>query len=658
MQDKRYDSLENFFRKGAQKYEFEFEEKDWRKMEAKLDAPGRHRPNKWLDFLKKFFILLGIISVTWFGYYYLNSTSAELPKVKETATAQPKANDASIENEGTEAANQSSQNDNGPLDTDNAASQRKGADNNPKSNLDDNRSIGFDSNDATRQVPDGETKEVGQQPSTQLHAPSATIETAANQHNNDLFDNSDSAASQQIGTDNNPKSSLDNNQQIGIDNDDASQKVSEGEAKEVGQQPSIPFDPPAPTPETVGNQKIDMDARSDLSEVTNANGNPIIEDPSTSANPEIRKGIKTDLKGNPLETGNVISSSRKNDNNAKVPAESKPVVTGAKKANAQDEVTDNEREHIKDVEINGKRSENRVVEASTKSPGIKLSNSANQTSLPKSKELLASDEESAGGAGRDNRIYHRITSVNSLAPDLGPTTFNPELGSVRSAKVETTTIEDEEIFSSLSSWAIGVVAAPDFSSVGLVDNLQPGKKLGVSIEYPISRKLSLSTAIVRSTNNYKVQGEVYRAPAGFWRQVTNGIVPESVSAKCEILDIPINLRYTITDKPKSRLFISSGFSTYFMLNEQYDFTYRPINPGPVESWEVSNENQHFFGIVNFSAGYEFLMANNLSFQVEPFLKVPITDIGFGRVDLFSTGALFSLKYHFRRSKLRPLRIKE
>lgn len=37
---------------------------------------------------------------------------------------------------------------------------------------------------------------------------------------------------------------------------------------------------------------------------------------------------------------------------------------------------------------------------------------------------------------------------------------------------------------------------------------------------------------------------------------------------------------------------------------------------------------------------------HFSIQLEPFLKMPLGGVGYGKVQLFTTGALLSAKYHF------------
>ncbi|MEO1254125.1 MAG: hypothetical protein AAFY41_04435, partial [Bacteroidota bacterium] len=62
--------------------------------------------------------------------------------------------------------------------------------------------------------------------------------------------------------------------------------------------------------------------------------------------------------------------------------------------------------------------------------------------------------------------------------------------------------------------------------------------------------------------------------------------------------------------------------------------------------EVSNENNHFFGVYNLSVAIARKIRQNISIEAEPFLKNSLGGVGWGQVQLRSTGVLFHIKYHF------------
>ena len=85
-----------------------------------------------------------------------------------------------------------------------------------------------------------------------------------------------------------------------------------------------------------------------------------------------------------------------------------------------------------------------------------------------------------------------------------------------------------------------------------------------------------------------------------------------------------------------------------MKKESYDYEYS-YNYGPTtnKDWEISNQNSHYFSIGNLSVGYERKINKKISFQVEPFIKLPLAGVGYGKVKLLSSGVFLSLKYNFK-----------
>lgn len=65
-------------------------------------------------------------------------------------------------------------------------------------------------------------------------------------------------------------------------------------------------------------------------------------------------------------------------------------------------------------------------------------------------------------------------------------------------------------------------------------------------------------------------------------------------------------------------------------------------------WERSyvNANQHLFAVLNLSAGYEYEAGPHWRLQAEPYVKVPLTGVGAGKVQLLSAGVYFGMKYGF------------
>ena len=197
-----------------------------------------------------------------------------------------------------------------------------------------------------------------------------------------------------------------------------------------------------------------------------------------------------------------------------------------------------------------------------------------------------------------------------------------------------------------SYFSIAIGYSPDFSTVGLSNYISPGARWNILAEYGISRRFSINTGIVWVNNKYETYGEDYHAPVRYWQ---NGIVASQAYGECQMVDIPLNIRYDYYIKDKHKLFISGGVSTYFLLKEDYYFTYYPEDPYLPQHWGTDKMTIYPFGIINFSIGYQYDFSKKSSIQIEPFIKIPTTGVGWGKVDLHTIGVYFMYKYRLRKN---------
>ena len=191
-----------------------------------------------------------------------------------------------------------------------------------------------------------------------------------------------------------------------------------------------------------------------------------------------------------------------------------------------------------------------------------------------------------------------------------------------------------------------IMAAPDLSFIASSEMLKnPALALSVMLEYRFSKRLSIQTGAVRSAKLYTATGTQY-----VWPEIWNGQTarPTEIGANCKVLDIPLNLRFDLSQGRNSRLFVSSGISSYVMLNEKYDYTYPPHTYNiKWKTWEGSTGN-YWFGVMNMSLGFERQLGRNLSIQAEPYFKLPLAQVGLGKIKLNTSGIFISARYKLGR----------
>jgi hypothetical protein len=118
-------------------------------------------------------------------------------------------------------------------------------------------------------------------------------------------------------------------------------------------------------------------------------------------------------------------------------------------------------------------------------------------------------------------------------------------------------------------------------------------------------------------------------------------------ANCRVIEIPVKLSYNFAVKNRSNWFAGAGLSSYLMKRENYVYEYKSSTTGSsyYHSYETKNENKHYFSVLDLSGGYSYQLSNTISLSAEPYVEVPLTGIGAGRVHLNSGGVLFTVGVH-------------
>lgn len=198
-----------------------------------------------------------------------------------------------------------------------------------------------------------------------------------------------------------------------------------------------------------------------------------------------------------------------------------------------------------------------------------------------------------------------------------------------------------------SRFGIRLAIAPDANAVENLGDFAFGKSAGILFEYNLAKRFTLQTGAIYTYKQYTTGIENYHAWAKNWSY--RPVLPTSVAGDCKILDIPINIRYNVFMKPKNTWFVSAGVSSYLMLTENYEYYYPesatvPTNFPRNVSWK--RDDDYFMSTLNLSFGFEKRINQHIAIQAEPYLKTPLKEVGRGKVNLYSSGILFSLKYGF------------
>jgi hypothetical protein len=198
----------------------------------------------------------------------------------------------------------------------------------------------------------------------------------------------------------------------------------------------------------------------------------------------------------------------------------------------------------------------------------------------------------------------------------------------------------EDSLQQFKRWSFGVLVSMDLSATGLDGFTKPGTMVGAFAEYRILKNWSILSGASYAIKKYTALGSEYVTPSWIAARPDDLL---AVSANCIVIDIPLNLKRYFKTKKGKNWFVSTGVSSYLMLREDYTYDYSEQRPNWLETWSVKNQNNHYLGIANLSVGFETPINKKLGLSIEPFIKLPLTGIGQGKVKFLSFGTNVAIK---------------
>jgi len=273
----------------------------------------------------------------------------------------------------------------------------------------------------------------------------------------------------------------------------------------------------------------------------------------------------------------------------------------------------------------------------TGSVGHVSNNSVIQQTKKESENYTANDQFSKPVQNMTERITNfDITPVNARSVDqdlLVATNHNEEKDSVSQ---QPELLADKLAASgnnNKSKFYTGIISGVDLSSIHF-HSAKTGASMGLIIGYNLNKRWSIETGLFWDTKKIYDNGSYFNPP-GY--TPTNGIKITAVNGKSRIYELPVNVKYTVI-AGKHSLFTTAGLSSYFMSSENYDYEYLQNNqPGGHNYLSYKNQTKDWFSVANFSIGYTHKLGDIGSIRVEPYLKLPIKNLGIGNMPIMSTG---------------------
>lgn len=159
---------------------------------------------------------------------------------------------------------------------------------------------------------------------------------------------------------------------------------------------------------------------------------------------------------------------------------------------------------------------------------------------------------------------------------------------------------------------------------------------GINADYNFFSKFSISTGI--QVERHNVMNEASDSPG--W------LPPGQIQASLLDIDIPVNIKWQFLAHRSTSYYVSGGVSSVLYLSEKYtntSYSQRIVpnlemdNGTPYVSYQIENVKTteeikepplstfDFAGRINIILGFEYKLKTRLSIQIEPYLKLPVSE---------------------------------
>ena len=185
--------------------------------------------------------------------------------------------------------------------------------------------------------------------------------------------------------------------------------------------------------------------------------------------------------------------------------------------------------------------------------------------------------------------------------------------------------------------AITLSAGADVSFVDLKNAGKLKPSYGVGLSYTLGKHFTISSG-------FYIAKKIYTALPYQYKFLGGSSYPNlvKINADCNVYEIPLNVYYNFKQVKNHNWLAGVGLSSLLMKKESYNYLYKyPSGQAYSYNYSVSNENKHYFSVLTLSGGYQYKLNNRFSFIAEPYVKIPLSGIGVGKIKLNSTGLLFT-----------------
>jgi len=186
--------------------------------------------------------------------------------------------------------------------------------------------------------------------------------------------------------------------------------------------------------------------------------------------------------------------------------------------------------------------------------------------------------------------------------------------------------------------AISVLGSSDLNGVSTFAQSKLGTNVGLLFSAGVTKRFTISTGAIYSSKPYLTNFDNYNGSFKFPN------TPTTVSADCQMFDIPVNVDYNFYNKHRNKFSIGTGISSYLMFHENYAYAYGAGGYGPA-NYNVASPGKYYLSILNLQATYQRQINSKVGLDIQPYMKLPLSGVGLYNSRLQSTGVAVGLTWN-------------
>ncbi|MBX2923687.1 MAG: outer membrane beta-barrel protein [Chitinophagaceae bacterium] len=187
------------------------------------------------------------------------------------------------------------------------------------------------------------------------------------------------------------------------------------------------------------------------------------------------------------------------------------------------------------------------------------------------------------------------------------------------------------------------IAAPDLTSVKFQRISGTGSSIGLLLGYRLNKRLHIEAAAYWEKKVYYTKGAYFdKSRLAYF----NNHEIYNVDGDCHMITVPVNLRYNFVSRKSSDWFVTGGAAAYLMQKEYYDITYEYYGDRRTKGYTYKNAPKSWLSTVNIGVGYQAAMWKSFHVRVEPYLRIPVSGAGTGKLPLTSAGVYVGIGRKF------------